>query len=108
MANLSAVLDKVNAARVAAGFEPLDSLPKGTPGNAASCPLARAFRDVFPGATVGGALDGVPRERAHAVAAALGTEVAHSNAKATLRLPRDLQQFVGDFDNGLHPQLRLN
>lgn len=105
MANLTAVLDKVNAARVAAGAAPLQSLPKGQTGSAQSCPLARAFRDVFPNARVGGSLSSVPRNRAHAVAAAMGGRVSSINGDADVELPSELSRFVSDFDNRHHPEL---
>lgn len=104
MANLNTVLDKVNAARVAAGAHPLDALPRGRKGNAESCPLARAFQDAFPGARVGSELTGVPDTSAPRVASAMGGAVA-DNFSSIIRLPHELRQFVRDFDNGVYPHL---
>jgi hypothetical protein len=105
VANTQAVLGIVNAGRVAAGGYPLDDLPQGYRGKADSCPLAYAFKDVLPEATVGvSKVTFRRRERAAAFASAIGGKISDINGKATVVLPYELQKFVSEFDAGYFPK----
>jgi hypothetical protein len=105
MANVCKVTEKVNAARVAAGLNPLDTLPRGARHSRNSCPLARAFRDLGPVSVGGGGIiSGVPTDKAFLFASAMGGTVESHNGTATVLAPEDLANFVRDFDNGYHPE----
>jgi hypothetical protein len=107
LANIIAVLEKVNAGRVALGALPLPDLPQGTRSNKFDCPIARAFQDALPKVAVGSSLLTLPkRDRAAAFAAAIGGSVESINGHAEIRMPYEFQQFVYEFDNNQLPQYR--
>lgn len=106
MANTCKVLEKVNAARVAAGLSYLDSLPKGVKGSSKDCPLARALRplDGADGVSVGGTTaSGINPAHGEKIAFAMGG--SYNRDTRTLALPGELRRFVADFDGGAHPEL---
>lgn len=107
MANIIAIRDKALAGRIALGGNPIPGdIAKGTTGSPTNCPLANTFRDLVPGVNVGGSvISGIPRNRAHAFAAAIGGQAkvpSYGNAEVTL--PQELRQFVSEFDTGRFPE----
>lgn len=105
MVDTAAVLHAVNAVRVACGGQPLDDLRKGNH-SSNSCPLANSLKDVLPGVSVSTlGVSGVPRNRAHAVAAVSDGKVTSINGKADVSSPL-FSQFVREFD-GQSSELRV-
>lgn len=108
MANISAVLEKVNAGRVACGQMPLYDLPRGAKGSKTECPVARALKDALPGIGIGSTYaTGVKRDRAAAFAAAIGGSITEINGTAKVSLPPEIRGFVRDFDAGYHSAYRI-
>lgn len=101
MADTGRVLDKINAARVAAGFGPVNQIAKGVRSDAGSCPIANSLKDAFPGIKVnGGSISGFPTHRAWAIAQAFGGKVITHNGTAAVDTPPLLATFIKEFDAG--------
>lgn len=105
MANVSAVLDGINAGRTVLGGHLLYDLPKGVRSRSCECPIAKALRDLDPGVRVNGdRISGLSSYKAFQFAAAIGGEVSSHNGVATIKVPDTWREFVSEFDSGLLPQ----
>lgn len=94
----------INMVREEWGVEPLTEMPKGVPGSACDCPVARALRpcgDPF----VNGNLDFRTQEDAKRAEHAMsGNRISRINPWAVVP-PRDLLMFIDNFDSERYPEL---
>jgi len=96
----------VNKGRLAFGWEPLPTLPKGNKTEPSSCPLAVAFNGEW---AVGGSdIEGLSDSAYNTLAKAWGIETSYDpdyGHPDWLELPPKLADFVDAFDNGEMPEL---
>lgn len=113
------VLDKINNVRAEFGAPRLEDLPRGQSREAASCPLARAFKNI-PGLEYqvevstdniefAKAPDYIIEKIAELIEGDLpeAMQKAERDCQSFIYSPSDFEQFVKDFDMGKYPELIL-
>lgn len=99
------VLRSLNAARNALGIPELDCLPAGHPRRMGACPVSRSLPGVV---GVDGVAFAIP-DQALAVAGVWRTSVELSPTGVYVaKLPRNVEQFVQDFDLGAYPEFEAD
>lgn len=102
MVNVKEVLQKINAVRVACGFDALKDLPKGTH-SAHSCPIANALKPLGDVQVTRNEITGVSKQFRSRVGFVLNTET-----NGAIKNPSEFRYFVSEFDGrNLHREYDL-
>lgn len=99
---LTRVLELVNTGREALNLPPLDGLPKGMPSDSCRCVIAAAFPASMVDSTAIGYMDDIEAPKKLAAAWKLATPDTYAS---WIELPKEIKDFIRDFDAGKYPQL---
>lgn len=106
-------LAEVNQIRVALGHKPRKTMPKGTPTEPGTCPIANLLSIALPGVSVGGKTFTVERRRradAERLAERIGggtVEESWNGYMVVGNLPRVVHTFIMQFDKYAYPELEV-